>query len=326
MNIDYLRYFVDVANTKSITKAARLNFISPQGMSRAMNELEKEMDCKLLERFPNRLGLTEQCNRILPAVSEVVRAYNDLIEAVKKVNDDSFGTEEESGKLRLLCQPICSFCFFPDEIMDLLLSEGDIRCLEADNKAIISELERLHDKETGRLQGGAIGLTCLFDTQKSSSIRSIRELETIGYSYRPFLISYDMAMVNASSPLAKKDVLRLEDFAGQGIVTSNTELRDAVSRLFGAQSITMTSGNVGLRRQAVARGNSISFMPAISKINWGDESEVVLKPFENRYDLELGFIGAENDFENAAFKALIDVLLAWYRKNYDPSLFDIVWQ
>lgn len=176
------------------------------------------------------------------------------------------------------------------------------------------------------MQGGTIGLTCLFDTQKSSSTRSIRELETLGYSYRPFIISYDMAMVSADSPLAKKDVLKLEDFANQGIITSNTELRDAVSRLFGAQSITMTSGNVGLRRQAVARGNSISFMPAISKINWENESEVVLRPFENRYDLELGFIGAKDDFENAAFVALIDVLLAWYRKNYDPSLFDIVWQ
>lgn len=43
MNIDYLYYFMDVAKTKSITRAAKLNFISPQGMSRAMNEFEKEL-------------------------------------------------------------------------------------------------------------------------------------------------------------------------------------------------------------------------------------------------------------------------------------------
>ena len=38
MNIEYLHYFLDVAKTKSITRAAKLNFISPQGMSRAMNK------------------------------------------------------------------------------------------------------------------------------------------------------------------------------------------------------------------------------------------------------------------------------------------------
>ena len=67
-------------------------------------------------------------------------------------------------------------------------------------------------------------------------------------------------------------------------------------------------------------------MPAISKINWGDESEVMLKPFENRYDLELGFIGTEDDFKKEAFVALVDTLLVWYRKNYDPSLFTILWK
>ena len=45
VNIEYLHYFLDVAKTKSIAQAAKLNFISSQGMSRAMGELEKELGC-----------------------------------------------------------------------------------------------------------------------------------------------------------------------------------------------------------------------------------------------------------------------------------------
>ena len=74
MNIDYLYYFMDVAKTKSITRAAKLNFISPQGMSRAMNELEKELGCQLLVRFSNKLELSEAGEKIDPIFSEPSKA------------------------------------------------------------------------------------------------------------------------------------------------------------------------------------------------------------------------------------------------------------
>lgn len=80
MNIEYLRYFLDVAQTKSITKAAKLNFISPQGMSRAMGELEKELDCKLLERFSNKLELSELGREFVPVAERVVGEYDKLSE------------------------------------------------------------------------------------------------------------------------------------------------------------------------------------------------------------------------------------------------------
>ena len=78
MNIDYLRYYLDVAETKSITHAARLNFISPQGMSRAMNKLEKELDCRLLVRYSNKLAISEQGEALIPVAKKVVEQYDQL--------------------------------------------------------------------------------------------------------------------------------------------------------------------------------------------------------------------------------------------------------
>ena len=54
MQTTYLKHFVDVAEKGSIGAAAAADFISPQGMSRAMNELEKELGCQLLVRFSNK--------------------------------------------------------------------------------------------------------------------------------------------------------------------------------------------------------------------------------------------------------------------------------
>ena len=78
MNIDYLYYFMDVAKTKSITRAAKLNFISPQGMSRAMNELEKGLGCQLLVRFSNKLELSEAGEKIEPYISRTIESYSRL--------------------------------------------------------------------------------------------------------------------------------------------------------------------------------------------------------------------------------------------------------
>lgn len=325
MNIEYLRYFLDVVNTKSITKAARLNFISPQGMSRAMGEFEKEIDCKLLERYPNRLGFTEQCEQLVPAVTKVVSAYDELVGLVDHLHAANGAEGLSTGGLRLLCQPISSFCFFPDDIMDSLLRTGDIRCLEADNQAIFQELKGLYNDSTKQLAGGTIGLTCLFNSKHSSSRRSLMELQNLGYAYKPFLSSYDMAMVNAQSPLAQKDILEDDDIIGQTIVTSNTELHETVSLLFGEQAISMTSGNVNMRRRAVARGDSISFMPAISLLNWDGDPNIVLKQFRSRYEIELGFIGSETDMNNPSFLALIQTLVEWYRAHDDPCLFTLLW-
>lgn len=325
MNIEYLRYFLDVVDTKSITQAARLNFISPQGMSRAMSELEKELDCTLLERFPNKLGLTKECKQLIPAITEVVTAYDNLIEQTDRCRISRSLDETAGESIRLLCQPISSFCFFPAEIMDGMLRGGNIRCLEADNHLIFQELEGLVDESTHKPAGGTIGLTCLFDPKRADVRRTICELENVGYLYKPFITSYDMVMVSAKSELAAKDMLDDEDILSQQIITSNSEMKKTVSHLFGERAISITSGNVSFRRQTVARGDTISFMPAISMLNW-DDSETVLKPFSSRYEIELGFIGTEEDFANESFKGLIADLTDWYKAHDDPCLFTLVWR
>lgn len=324
MNIEYLRYFLDVTKTKSITQAARINFISPQGMSRAMNELEKELDCKLLERFPNKLGLTSECERLIPAAEHVIASYDELIGLVEQYRVSQSAENAENESIKLLCQPISSFCFFPDEIMDSLLRSSTIRCMEADNHLIFQELSKLTDKATKKPLGGTIGLTCMFDPKRPDIRRQIYDLEALGYTYKPFIASYDMVMMSTKCPLASKEHLEDKDILEMSIITSNSELHETVSSLFGEGAITMTSGNVSFRRQVVLRGDTVSFMPALSMLNWNDP-DIVLKPFSSRYDIELGFVGTEEDFSSEPFERLVEQLISWYKDHDDPSIFTLVW-
>ena len=326
MNIEYLRYLTDVVNTKSITQAAQLNYISPQGMSRAMTELEKELGCQLLVRYPNKLGFTEQCKQLMPSIIQTLEHFDTVLDLASQFGSESSGNVNDGDTLKLLCQPISSLCFIPADIMESLLSNKSISCREAENLDIFEELMTKCEENDGQVENGAIGLTCLFDPKRSSTRRTLCKIMNMGYEYKPFLTSYDMTVISAMSPLAEKETLNHEDIRSQKIVTSSSDLRDVIGTLFGEDAIAATSANVGFRIQAVSRGDAISFMPAISAFALASNPDVVLKPFEDRYDLEIGFVGTSHDLANPAFVSFVDELRAWYQSHRDDSLYKLVWK
>lgn len=323
MNLDYLNYYLDVARTKSITKAARLNFISPQGMSRAMNELEKELDCELLKRYSNKLELSEFGEELVPAIERVVEQYENMVYFVNQHRNAQALPENEGDSIALLSQAIGSVAFFPDEVLAKLSQHGRIDYLEYDNQKIFKALAAQYDETTGKLANGMVGFTCLFDSNRSTGRRSIQDLELLGFSYKVFMTTYDVAMVSAKSPLAKKKLLTREDMLDYPLVTSNSELRDSVIHQFGEHSITMSTANIAMRARMVKADSALSFSPAISMLHQNDP-DIVLVPFENAYNLELGFIGTDDDFASAAFQDLLQDLTEWYEQRLNPDLFTLV--
>ena len=151
MNIEYLHYFLDVAKTKSITQAAKLNFISPQGMSRAMSEFEKELGCDLLVRYSNKLCLSAVGEELVPKVAEVVDAYMDLLnEAAEK----SQPHPSDSASILFDCQYVGLLAFLPAAAKDYLFSSDGIHFRESENSQIRQHIltyfeERNEEKKKG---------------------------------------------------------------------------------------------------------------------------------------------------------------------------------
>ncbi|MBO5114557.1 MAG: LysR family transcriptional regulator, partial [Peptococcaceae bacterium] len=50
MRMEQLKYLVDVAETKSMTKTAERLFVTPQAVSKNIKQLEMELDTTLLVR------------------------------------------------------------------------------------------------------------------------------------------------------------------------------------------------------------------------------------------------------------------------------------
>jgi DNA-binding transcriptional LysR family regulator len=83
-NVTFLRYFFSAGQTKSISKAAKENFVSQSAVSQAIRKLEVALGTQLITHERNRFQLTtdgllllEKCKQIFTVFSEIEDAFNE---------------------------------------------------------------------------------------------------------------------------------------------------------------------------------------------------------------------------------------------------------
>lgn len=83
-NITFLRYFFSAAQTKSISKAAKENFVTQSAISQAIGKLEIALGKQLITHEKNRFQLTadgsilhEKCKQVFTVFSEIEDAFNE---------------------------------------------------------------------------------------------------------------------------------------------------------------------------------------------------------------------------------------------------------
>ena len=82
MEFKHIEYFIETANHKSISKAAEALFISQQALSRCIQNLEAELNCKLFERTVKGSVLTEDGKLIYDKFLPIVEQYRSTEEEV----------------------------------------------------------------------------------------------------------------------------------------------------------------------------------------------------------------------------------------------------
>lgn len=76
MNIQQLRYFVELARSGSFYAAAKNAFISQQGLNKAIRALETELDTSLVEREQRGVRLTQDGELFLAHAERIIAEYD----------------------------------------------------------------------------------------------------------------------------------------------------------------------------------------------------------------------------------------------------------
>jgi DNA-binding transcriptional LysR family regulator len=162
MEITELRYFYNVAQSRSFSRGAELSHVSPPAISKAIRRLEEEFDASLFVRTTRRVSLTdageillEHCNQLFRQLDHMRR---DLDEADTSIR----------GELRIATNEVFSMFLLPSALGRVVRSHPGLvpRCFQ------MSPEEMQHGLMNGELD---LGLTVGAESLKGVDSETIAE-------------------------------------------------------------------------------------------------------------------------------------------------------
>ncbi|MBQ2035024.1 MAG: LysR family transcriptional regulator [Peptococcaceae bacterium] len=122
MNIDQLKYLVDLAKTSSMNTTAKRMFISQQALSESMKRLEKELDCTLLTRSKTGVMFTEDGMAVLESAQNMLKHYQVMMDYLKARHEK----EHVRGKISLGIAPAATVSFLPELLQQFQTHYPDV--------------------------------------------------------------------------------------------------------------------------------------------------------------------------------------------------------
>jgi DNA-binding transcriptional LysR family regulator len=206
MDIQHLKYFVEVAKQKNFTKASQILLVSQPSISKMIKSLEDELKVTLLDRSERKIELTdagvivyEQAIKILQSVEDVYASVNELVQ-IKK------------GTVKLGLMPTTGVLLFPNVLAGFKKenSQIDIQMVEYNAKQLKLKVEQ-----------GDIDLGITVKPVNSELFETI-----------PLLSEELVVLVDSEHWLVKRESVRLSDLKNESFIllTEDYALHDVVTQ------------------------------------------------------------------------------------------------
>ncbi|WP_027632655.1 LysR family transcriptional regulator [Clostridium hydrogeniformans] len=268
MNIEYLKYFYNIARFRSISKVATDCHISQSALSQQIQKLEQRLGVKLLERSNKGVSLTPQGELILRHCEIIINAYDKMIE---DINSSTINNVSLSSYYTLTS-------FIPEIFINYNKESRDkynnkIKVNFDNNNTILSKI--LNDICD-------IGILYSFVDDKHVACTKIGE---------------DRLVLAASSKLNVKDSLTLDDIFKYPFILLNkrlnikNNLREALlheGKNIGDLNTILNLDSFESAKSAILNGYGIGLVPYLSiknELQRGSIKEIELEGFEYNFDV-----------------------------------------
>lgn len=195
MTLTQLKYIVTVADTGTISGAAKKLFVSQPSLTASIKELEQELGVTLLMR-------TNRGVNVSPEGEEFLGYARQVIEQTKLIEEKYFGGAPVKHQF---CVSSQHYAFVVEAFVELLERYGgdeyDFRIRETKTYEIIEDVAKL------RSEVGVLYLNSFNEVVIKKTLRENDLQFHILFTARPHVF------VSAYSPLAKKERLSLDDLA-----------------------------------------------------------------------------------------------------------------
>jgi len=241
VTIDQLKLFRDIAHSRSVSRGARASGISQSAASQHVQEMERLLETRLLDRSTRPLGLTDAGRLYYDFCRDVLRREQEFQAALKQLRGRVEGTVRVAA-------------IYSVGILDMARLEQELsrRMPEAQVQVEYLRPEKVY--EAVEAEQADLGIVSYPAPGKEVAAIPWREEKM-------------MAAMAPSHPLASRRMLTLADLAGQDFVAFDDDLRvgrevQRYLRRNGAQvNVVMHFDNIQTMKEAVALGAALSILP-----------------------------------------------------------------
>lgn len=291
MNLNYVSYFVEVAECKSISKAAEKLFLTPSALTISMKALEDEVGAKLLNRTHKGVTLTKH--------GEIL--YQDakgLKEMALKWKNISLNKEARMEKIYLTTVPSISLSLLPKIVCDVTnrMPEIELHCKEA----ILTDInDLLFEKEIHYA-------ICSYDCINRKQLEILAK--NSGYCFEPIYDDHYKVFFRNTHPFSKLDFVSRENLNNYIGVTSSTKALyfSEVKQYYSSSSIYME--NVMHHLYDIMHNDRYTVLPSIIEHSICMHDSIVAKPLKEPLNISFALLHPITEELSDAEKRFIKIV------------------
>ena len=271
MTFDQLKYFIEIVNCKSITKASKNLFISQAALTMSLQSLEKEIGFKLIERNYYGITLTNEGEMVFQDALEICSMQRKWQEAAQR-NLYSQNFEIKIAVVNAVNNTIFSDFLmqfnekYPNIILNALHgSQSEIEKYLQNNSCTVAvaSVNVYIDTQMRKRNSDRI-ISSFDDCQNVQDL--IEKLDRKGYNYRELLQSSYAVYVSKKHPLAEKEIVTPDELVKYKFIGyANEKLRqEACAELFDRNNMSYLVQQEHIFK-AVAQNKGYTIFPQFMK-------------------------------------------------------------
>lgn len=220
MHINQIRHFLSIAETHSINQSAAALFISPQGLSRSIAQLEKETGLVLFQRTSKGMALSSDGKRFIPHARKIWDAYEEYLQAVTRLSIESAQRKDDIVNLRI--PALFTITDALPLLLDRIQEEFPHIRIEASETNSLDLIDYAHQLPEETLET-TIMVATVPDYRMSGYLADERFIAT------EFCSMPIMARVAAPHPLASKKSITRAELARERILCFNDPMAEEIA-------------------------------------------------------------------------------------------------
>jgi len=258
MQLKSLKVFCDVVGWRSFSRAAEENGISQSGASQVVNQLERRLGVKLIDRSKRPFVLTPEGETYYEGCRKLVQRYDALEDQVRTLH------EEVSGRVRVVSIYSVGLHHMSRYLQQFLSQypKANVRLEYQHPHQVYEAVEKDH---------ADLGLV--------SYPRASRSIEAIGWREEPMVL-----VCAPTHRLASYPALALEDLDGENVIGFDSDLTirreiDRVLQLHHAEvRVVMEFDNIETIKRAIEIDAGVALLPEPTVLREVEAGSLVAVP------------------------------------------------